>query len=80
MIEMTYEESAQREVAWYRQNGKYPHRLVRDSKGVQYVMGDWSWNRRHRPCPNCNRPYTTEREVIEPQMRAAIAGRAEKGS
>ena len=33
------------EVKWYRQNGKYPDkRIVRDSRGGLYVIGDFSWN------------------------------------
>lgn len=48
------------EVEWYRRHGKYPReRIVRNSEGEPYVIGDWSWNRQ------ANRPY----ETVEAQMR-----------
>lgn len=57
---MTTTELQAAEVEWYRRNGKYlRERIVRDSDGHPYVIGDWSWNR------NPNNPY----ETIEPQMR-----------
>lgn len=48
------------EVEWYRTNGKYPERIVREhgGKGREYVVGDWSWNRLHPDKP----------EFIEPQF------------
>lgn len=37
---------------WYRANGKYPQeRITSDSSGVDYVIGDWSWARRHPDKP-----------------------------
>lgn len=43
----SYAEMAVICVAWYRQHGKYGDRIGTDSGGVKYVIGDWSWNRRH---------------------------------
>ncbi len=34
-----------KEVAWYRQHGKHKDRIRTDRQGVDYVIGDWSWNR-----------------------------------
>lgn len=36
---------AEREVIWYRKNGKYPERIVTNNQNKLYVIGDWSWNR-----------------------------------
>lgn len=52
-----------REVAWYRINGKHPARISRRSSGGEYVIGDWSWNR--------DNPQA--QEWIEPQMSAALS-------
>ena len=64
------------EVRWYSQHGRFRHRIVRDSEGAEYVIGDWSWNRRMEPCSRCNRRLPGQAEgweVIEPEMRDAIA-------
>lgn len=61
------------EVAWYRQHGKHSDRIRRAATGEEYVVGDWSWNRKH----------TDRHEVIEPRMwrervnkqAAGVAGR-----
>ena len=50
------------EVVWYLKNGKYPNeRIVKDSSGIPYVIGDWAWNR------NDDNPI----ESIEPLMPKA---------
>jgi hypothetical protein len=36
---------AQAEIDWYRKHGKYADRIVKDSHGKQYMIGDWAWNR-----------------------------------
>lgn len=42
---MTYEELCKKQVEWYIANGKYPiERIARDGDGVNYVIGDSSWN------------------------------------
>lgn len=35
------------ELEWYKIYGKYPERIKRDSKGQEYVIGDWSWERNY---------------------------------
>ncbi len=56
------EDIRQRQVDWYRVNGRYPAlRIVRDSQQAEYVIGDWSWSRMPVPA-----------EVIEPRMDKAI--------
>jgi hypothetical protein len=36
------------EVAWYRKFGRYPnHRIRKDFRGQEFVIGDWSWNKMH---------------------------------
>ncbi len=30
------------EVKWYRDNGKYPDRITKDSSGDEYVISDYS--------------------------------------
>lgn len=36
------------QVDWYLRYGKYPReRIATDSSGVQYVIGDWAWNRKY---------------------------------
>jgi hypothetical protein len=52
-------ESQAREVAWYRQHGRFPERIKYDGRGQLYVIGDQSWNMNH---PS---------ELIEGEMRAA---------
>jgi hypothetical protein len=47
-----------KEVEWYRNFGRYPHRRIVSAHGREWVIGDWSWNRE-------SNPY----EVIEPEMR-----------
>lgn len=44
---MNYETLAQDEVDWYRKHGRYPKRIARDSDGIEYVIGDRSWNRQY---------------------------------
>ena len=56
------------EVDWYRQHGKYPQRIARDSRGTEYVIGDAAWNARHE----------WAKERVEPQMRRAVS-KAEVG-
>jgi len=43
----SYIDICEMEVEWYRQHGRFPERIVRDSKGIEYVIGDWSWNYTH---------------------------------
>lgn len=47
------------EVEWYRKYGKHPERIVKDSSGQLYVIGDFSWNR----------PNTNKKEEFEPQYK-----------
>ncbi len=35
------------ELEWYQANGDYPERIVLDSDGIPYVIGDRSWNQNH---------------------------------
>ncbi len=51
------------EIKWYRKNGRYVDRIVKDSNGDKYVIGDDSWN----TVKNKNRL-----ECIEPDMNFAI--------
>lgn len=38
------------EVRWYCKHGRYPkQRIVTDSRGQPYVIGDTHWNRGSRP-------------------------------
>jgi hypothetical protein len=37
----------QAEVEWYEKHGLHSDRIVRDSTGQRYVIGDSSWNRKH---------------------------------
>src|SRR5688572_11553947 len=46
----SYEILCARELAWYRKHGKYPdNRISQDDYGVEYVIGDFSWNRENPP-------------------------------
>jgi hypothetical protein len=47
------------ELAWYRANGKHPERIIKDTHGNEYVIGDWGWHRKHPDLP----------EFIEDRMR-----------
>ena len=51
-------EHMEAEVAWYRQHGKHQERIQLDRAGVEYVIGDFSWNN------NRSRPF----ELIEQRM------------
>lgn len=57
-------EFARLEVEWYREHGRHPERVVRDthpaskSSGLEMVVCDFSWNY-HRP---------RQRETIQHQM------------
>lgn len=52
----------QREVAWYRNNGKYPaERIALCGNGEPYVIGDDGWNN-----------GTNQPEWIERQMERAL--------
>ena len=42
---MSYRELSRLSVDWYRKNGKYPERIRTDGDGVEYIVGDWSWER-----------------------------------
>jgi hypothetical protein len=55
-VSESYREHCAYEVAWYQIHGKFSDRITQDSQGVEYVIGDWSWNR-HNPDRN---------EMIEP--------------
>ncbi len=59
-ISIEYINVCKQEVEWYSLNGKYRNRIRKDNNGVQYVIGDWSWNRNHMP------------ETIEPAMKSSI--------
>ena len=37
----------EKEVKWYKKHGKYPDRISLTASGERYVIGDWSWNRKH---------------------------------
>lgn len=42
---VSYLQLCRAQVNWYRQHGKHPkYRIRRDSSGVEYVIGDQSWN------------------------------------
>ncbi|WP_047933268.1 hypothetical protein [Pseudomonas putida] len=49
------------ELEWYRQHGKYPERIRRDSPGGDYVIGDEAWHRK----------FPEKREPIEALMLKA---------
>lgn len=49
----SYLDYTSEEVAWYRKHGKYPERIVRDSEGNEYVIGDESWNDLFPHKPEC---------------------------
>lgn len=42
---LSYSELCAFQVRWYRRVGRHQDRVRRDSHGVEYVVGDWSWNR-----------------------------------
>lgn len=68
-VDMTYKELAEREVLWYRKHGRFPNRRIKkDANGIEYVIGDFSWNLNIRQCPMCKQPNIDMREVIEPRM------------
>lgn len=55
------------EVDWYRRYGRHASRRIRrDSQGYDYVIGDWSWNRK----PG------NPAEFIDDHMCAAVRERA----
>lgn len=61
--DMPYAKLAAREVEWYRRHGRYPKsRIVRASDGVEYVIGDWSWNRKN----------PLRQEWVESQMSSSV--------
>ena len=39
------------EVKFYRENGKHKERIVKDADDNEYVIGDFSWNRKHKDKP-----------------------------
>ncbi len=40
----------QKEVEWYKKNGLFPERrIVRDSRGKEYVVGDATWQWCYQP-------------------------------
>ena len=45
------------EVKWYKENGRYPERIVKPKIGGEYVIGDFSWNRKHKNKPEFIEPY-----------------------
>jgi hypothetical protein len=51
-----WKELCAEQVAWYRKNGKHPDRICKDNEGVEFVAGDWAWNRQND---------TSKREYIE---------------
>lgn len=44
----TFDEFVRAQVAWYRENGAYPHRIKVGGDGKEYVIGDESWNAKGR--------------------------------
>lgn len=62
----SYRKMASVDVAWYRQHGKYPEdRIRRDSSGVEYVIGDWSWERKFPKRPEViDRKMATNHEFV----------------
>ncbi|MCC7546357.1 MAG: hypothetical protein IT532_01190 [Burkholderiales bacterium] len=53
----------QDEVFWYLKNGKHGlQRIGTDTYGYRYLIGDWSWNRKH----------PDKEEHIERQMAVAL--------
>ncbi len=45
-LDLSYAEFAAIGVQWYRSHGMYlSQRIKRDAGGVEYVIGDQSWNR-----------------------------------
>ena len=58
---MTYREMAAADVAWYIKHGKHlRERLAVDADGTPYVVGDWSWARRHP-----DKPETIDAILVE---------------
>ena len=43
----SYQKMTSTDVAWYAKKGKYLNRIGVDTSDVVYIVGDWSWNRRH---------------------------------
>ena len=43
---LSYKQQCALEVEWYEKHGKFPSRITRDSQGVRYVIGDFTWNER----------------------------------
>lgn len=64
-----------KQVAWYRQNGKFKSRIATCRDGKEYVIGDDSWNARIKSkqiCPHCNKPMDSAYEKIDDRMRDEI--------
>lgn len=65
-----------KQVEWYRKNGRFPRRIRKDKDGKEYVIGDWSWNRkinRNDKCPHCGKLMSAAFEEIEEKMKKALA-------
>jgi len=63
------------QVRWYRKYGRFPERITKDINGKEYVIGDWSWNRKYRKytkCPHCGKPMSEAFEEIDEKMKALI--------
>ncbi len=60
------DEFSRLEVEWYREHGRHPERVIRDTRGYSYgsemVVCDFSWNY-HRP---------RQRETIKHRMANGI--------
>ena len=47
------------ELEWYRKFGRYPERIRKDSLGLDYMIGDYAWHRKH----------PDRQEFVEERMR-----------
>lgn len=69
------EDLQSKQVKWYYKNGRYASRITKDSDGKEYVIGDWSWNRRYgniTKCPHCGVPLSAAYEEIEEKMNKVV--------
>lgn len=61
----SYISLCKRQVAWYRQHGRYRERITVDRDGVSYVIGDWSWHRRRCKCQCCSHHQGNHDEYVD---------------
>lgn len=59
------------DVRWYKKHGRFPRRITKDRNGKEFVIGDWSWNRKYRnytQCPHCGKPMSEAFEEVDAIM------------